>query len=281
MSARIDSAIDLAVSHFLPEAAHAALVVVHGLAEHRGRYAGLAGRCRDAGLATVTYDQRGHGESPGRRCDIDRFATFAGDLRAVIAATAASLPTLPVFVWGHSLGCLVALDCLLSNRGAALCLVTTGCPLAAFGAAAERLGPAAAWLGGLLPALRLPTSLDARKLSHDPVVQAHYRGDPLVQHSLTLRLAGETARAVVRVRGDIARLDTACLALHGAEDEIAPPAGSRRLIEDAGHADRRLVELPGYRHEVHNEERGDRFLELLLGWVDERVHATVGRPATA
>ncbi|MEX0906933.1 MAG: alpha/beta hydrolase, partial [Gemmatimonadota bacterium] len=46
---------------------HAALIVVHGLGEHAGRYAGFGVRMAEAGISTFAMDLRGHGLSEGRR----------------------------------------------------------------------------------------------------------------------------------------------------------------------------------------------------------------------
>lgn len=43
------------------------VLVVHGFAEHVGRYHRVASRMAQQGLCVHGYDQRGHGRSPGRR----------------------------------------------------------------------------------------------------------------------------------------------------------------------------------------------------------------------
>ncbi|MES6484246.1 alpha/beta fold hydrolase [Cutibacterium acnes] len=48
--------------------AKGAVVIVHGAAEHSGRYDYLAKRLNDAGYSTYRFDHRGHGRSaPIRR----------------------------------------------------------------------------------------------------------------------------------------------------------------------------------------------------------------------
>ena len=47
----------------MPTAPRAVVHVLHGMAEHSGRYARLAARLAEAKLATYAHDHRGHGKS--------------------------------------------------------------------------------------------------------------------------------------------------------------------------------------------------------------------------
>ena len=52
-------------SWLAPEPSERALVVIHGLAEHSGRYQDLGTWFAQRGTAVYAYDQRGHGRSEG------------------------------------------------------------------------------------------------------------------------------------------------------------------------------------------------------------------------
>jgi alpha-beta hydrolase superfamily lysophospholipase len=43
------------------------IVIMHGLGEHCGRYARVAGFLNDCGFSVRAYDHRGHGRSGGAR----------------------------------------------------------------------------------------------------------------------------------------------------------------------------------------------------------------------
>src|SRR5215470_12268182 len=61
------------------------VVVTHGYAEHCGRYHEVANVIVRAGWAALSYDVRGHGQSPGKRGFIARFDTYLEDLAAAQA----------------------------------------------------------------------------------------------------------------------------------------------------------------------------------------------------
>src|SRR5215510_6623811 len=62
------------------------VVITHGYAEHCGRYHEVAHVIVRAGWAALSYDVRGHGQSPGLRGYIDRFSTYLADFAAMLDA---------------------------------------------------------------------------------------------------------------------------------------------------------------------------------------------------
>ncbi|MGH9822689.1 MAG: alpha/beta fold hydrolase, partial [Blastocatellia bacterium] len=62
----------------------AEIVIVHGFAEHSGRYTALAEHLMAHSYNVTAYDQRGHGQSDGLAGHIDRFSTYEDDLNCLI-----------------------------------------------------------------------------------------------------------------------------------------------------------------------------------------------------
>jgi alpha-beta hydrolase superfamily lysophospholipase len=102
----------------------AVVQVNHGLAEHAGRYARLARHLAGQGIATFAQDHRGHGSTtapgapqgsfgPGRAADL-----VLRDVDAVHDHIAAEHPDVPIIVFGHSMGALIALSVVFRRRHA-------------------------------------------------------------------------------------------------------------------------------------------------------------------
>jgi acylglycerol lipase len=253
----------------------ACLIVLHGLGEHSGRYHLPMQHLAAAGITCLAYDQRGHGRSPGPRADIVRFAHFADDFAAACSAAATRHAGLPVFVWGHSLGSIVALCGALDRRNRLAGAITSGCAVRAVPVLPGVVWSCAAALASVLPTIRVKPGLAAQALSHDPQVQREYLRDPLVQHTASLRLLAQFARTCRVVLHAAPSIRIPWLAVHGAEDGIAPPAGSRELVARLGSSDKTLVIEPGLRHEVHNETEpaATRFRDRLVEWIGARIAA--------
>ncbi len=109
----------------------AAVVVVHGIADHSARFAGLAEALTAAGYAVYAHDQRGHGRTAS---DAERaiFAEEGGwesvvdDVRAVCEAAHAEQGDRPVFLLGHSMGSTIVRDYVIRGSEGLSGLVISG-----------------------------------------------------------------------------------------------------------------------------------------------------------
>src|SRR5258705_115736 len=94
----------------------ARLFIVHGLAEHSGRYEHVGERFAAAGIDTHGIDLRGFGASGGQRAWVDRWSQFHDDLEHWIAWLRTLSPAVPLVLYGHSMGGLVSLGYVLDAR---------------------------------------------------------------------------------------------------------------------------------------------------------------------
>ncbi len=65
--------------------ARAHVLLVHGIAEHAGRYRHVGSRLASAGIATWAFDLRGFGRSGGRRAYVDRWSQYHDDVEDQLA----------------------------------------------------------------------------------------------------------------------------------------------------------------------------------------------------
>ncbi|MFH8799164.1 lysophospholipase [Streptomyces sp. NPDC017936] len=235
-------------------------LLVHGYGEHAGRYEEPARVLTAHGAAVYAVDHLGHGRSAGERVVIEDFEDVVADVHALAGLARAAHPDLPVVVIGHSMGGLIAARYAQHHGDRLAALVLSG-PVVGV------------WeLPGRLLALDpIPdTPVSPAALSRDPAVGASYAADPLVWHGPMKR---PTLEAFVRTLdavaegGDVGPLPL--LWLHGADDRLVPPGGSRIGVERLGGG--RLTEriYPGARHEVFHETNRAEVFEDLTRFLDE------------
>lgn len=291
----------LSVRHLRPMAPPRGVVLIlHGLAEHAGRYARTAAELVAQGFAVYAHDHRGHGSTTAFDAPLRRFAARNGvdkvlhDVGAVRDRAASDWPGLPMIVFGHSMGGLIAL-CFAARFGDGL----SG--LAAWNADAvpgvqTRVGKLALRLEKALKGSDVASRLFARAtfaawaetvrprhtradwLSHDPDEVDAYLRDPLCGWTPTISMA-EDIVAMVDIGGDPAALRalSPALPLHllgGGEDPatrngaaVSALAGRART---AGLLDVTCTIVPGARHETLNETdpfRGPA-MRSLCDWLD-------------
>ena len=87
----------------------------HGFGEHLGWYDGLANHLAQLGLLVFGHDHQGHGRSEGRRAYIDSVDEFVTDVMRHSVEMKAELAGLPMFLYGHSMGGMIAVSCVMRN----------------------------------------------------------------------------------------------------------------------------------------------------------------------
>ncbi len=256
-------------SESLADSPRAALVILHGLAEHAGRYRTLADELAARGISTLAFDQRGHGTTAGPRTHVDAFDDLVQDALHVCADFAARHPALPLFVWGHSMGGIVGLRMAARDTATLSGLIVSSSSLEVFKRGLDPLRPFFRFASRVAPRVRIRLGLDVTHLSSDAAVQRDYANDPLIPSTGSLRLIVEFAKACDLARNDAPKIHAPTLIVHGEADAIAPARGSQMLFDALGSADKTLKILPELRHEVQNERAEDRavFVELLVSWI--------------
>ncbi|KAH8094316.1 alpha beta hydrolase [Aureococcus anophagefferens] len=106
-------------------APRATVLLVHGFAEHSGRYGALGAALAAAGYAVVALDHQGHGRSEGCRGHVERFGALVG---GVAPSRRRCAPDLPLFLVGHSMGAQVCIHAAASGRVANLRGVALSAP---------------------------------------------------------------------------------------------------------------------------------------------------------
>jgi alpha-beta hydrolase superfamily lysophospholipase len=256
--------------------ARATVALLHGLAEHAGRYAALAGRLNAAGIELVAIDLRGHGHAPGKRAYVKRFDDYLLDAQALLDAAAQSCA--PLFLLGHSMGGAVAALFAIERLDA------TGRRLSGLILSSPALAPGRdvpRWMLAMsqvisrvypsFPAMKIDAALLSRL---QPVVNAN-RNDPLVHHgAIPARTGAQLLLAMARIERGRAGLRMPLLVYHGTADKLTEPEGSRAFGQHAGSPDKTLTLHEGSYHETMNDLDRDRVIGALIDWIEKRA---VGR----
>src|SRR5262249_20990375 len=157
--------------------------LVHGLAEHSGRYEHVGAQLASEGIDPYAFDLRGFGGSGGPRASVDRWSQLHDDLEERLVAVRSIAPARPLVLYGHSLGGLIALGYVLDGRSRPDLLVLSAPAIGANVPAWQR-----ALIGSLrrvTPGLMLSNRLRGEVLSRDPAVAVDYFADPLNLHRST------------------------------------------------------------------------------------------------
>ncbi len=249
----------------------AVLMVVHGLAEHGGRYMNLVQHFVPQGYAVHALDHIGHGKSGGIRVYVDRFEDFTETLKIFFDQIRSRHPEAPVFLIGHSMGGLIGAAFLLEHQtelaGAVLSGPSVKMP--------DTISSATIFLGKifstLLPKVGL-VALEAEGISRDPAVVDAYVNDPMVYTGkTTARLAAELLKTMNRVSAEAAHITLPILIIQGGADRLVDPSGAQMLYDAVSATDKTLKVYDTLYHEVFNEPEHDQVLADVEAWLEPHI----------
>ena len=255
---------------WLPEAPERAVTLVHGFAEHTGRYERVGTWLAERGCAVRGFDIQGPGQSEGPRGHAPSFAALIDDTEAFVGWVRREHPGLPLFVFGHSMGGLIVLAYTALRAPNVTGVATSGAALQLTESPSTPQIVALRLLRPLLPRLRLNRPIAEDALSRDPEVGRAYRADPLVFQFMTLSLAWalyDGARRTLEAAPDVA---LPVLLLHGGDDPLTRPTGSRAFHDELGTPGSDLRIYPGLRHEILNEPEWETVATDLIEWMRKR-----------
>jgi alpha-beta hydrolase superfamily lysophospholipase len=261
------------------DAPQGVVLISHGASEHSGRYDRFARALNASGFAAVALDQRGHGRtasSTGRGVmGPGGGQAVVDDLHELRSAAQSSIGNdIPVFLFGHSMGSLIALAYLAQHAdglaGSVLCGIAADVDNAAslaallqgFADAGMRDQPATdLFTANNTPFEPARTPFDW--LSRDPDEVDRYIADPMCgdDNPLTYGYLIDLFDVVAPARDHLASITCPVFVIAGDQDPAAGMGAHATILADACkaadvHVDLTLYE--GARHELLNETNRDQ-----------------------
>ena len=249
----------------------ATVIIVHGYAEHSTRYTHVAEHLVNNGYAIETFDLRGHGQSEGKRAFVRSFDEYLGDLEQFLERVRQRRKAKNTFLLGHSMGGAIVTLFAITRKPDIKGLILSGPALKISDDISPLLVRLSSIIGTFLP--RLPTiKLDSSGISRDPEVVRRYDNDPLVYRGgIPARTGAEITGATKVIQAQMESISLPLLILHGADDRLADPEGSKSLYQRAQSKDKNLKLYEGFYHEVMNEPEKEMVLGDIVEWTDGRL----------
>ena len=245
----------------------AVLIVVHGIAEHSGRYSNLVNYFVPKGYAVYSFDLRGHGKSDGIRSYIEHFSYYLDDLKIFYDKVKEENKNSKVFLIGHSMGSTIAVAYALEHQKELNGLIVSGTTLKA----GASINPATILIAKILSIL-LPkmgvTALDANLISRDKAVVDAYRNDPLVYTGkLRARWGTELLKTMNEIQSKMSELSLPVLIMQGTADRISDPSSSKMLFDGVGSRDKTMKLYEGFYHEIFNDPQRQEVFSDMEAWL--------------
>lgn len=258
------------------------LMICHGLVDHAGRYRRFAQVMARQGFEVYAHDHRGHGRTKAPDAPVGRFAWKDGvdkviaDVMAMRTMIAKRHPGLPIILFGHSMGGLIALNTAVSHPQSfdALTIWNSNLNTGFMGRLAQVVLRIEKMLKGSdVPSAILPKATfrawnsrmpekrtHADWLSHDKAAVDAYAEDPLCQFEASVSLWQDVFALSYRGPRLIERLPKTMPILLVSGDEDAATNNGKEIVwlakqfRDAGFTNVKDRIYPRMRHETLQEK---------------------------
>ncbi len=248
----------------------AAVALLHGLGEHTGRWAHIGAALSGAGYAVMGMDLRGHGKSGGQRGHTPSLEAYMQDIDLFLEQVRARYPGLPTFLYGHSLGAILALNYGLRRKPDLKGVIATA-PALHSELETQRVKVfLARVLGALLPTAATASGLRTNMLSHDPEIERAYVSDPEVHDRISFGWGRIMADNIGWVLRHASEFPLPLLIMHGSLDTIAYPSSSQEFAAPLKDQATLVVWQDMY-HEIHNELKKEDVLRTAIAWMDTQL----------
>jgi alpha-beta hydrolase superfamily lysophospholipase len=247
----------------------AVVILVHGLGEHIQRYSNWAGLFNEAMIGFAGVDLPGHGRSEGKRGHIKSYTQTEEMIDILLNECRKTFPGIPLFLYGQSLGGGIVLDYLVRKDPKIKGAIVTSPWLKLSFEPDESKVKLAGIMKNIFPGLIQTSGLIVDHISHDQKVVEAYKNDPLVHGKISVSLFYSAMSAASNALKNAASLKLPLLLMHGTDDHICSPEGSREFASKAKSVDLKLWD-GGY-HELHNDLYRHEVFNYIITWLNSRL----------
>ena len=247
----------------------AGILLVHGIGEHIQRYSHWIEKFIEKGFGIVGVDLPGHGKSDGKRGKLNSYSLTDEMLDFLIAEFKKTFPGIPLFIYGHSLGGGIVLQYILQKNPEIKGAIVTSPWLRLSYEPARIKIIFARIMNKLYPSLTQPSGLVVSHISHDQTVVDAYISDPLNHDKISAGLFHSADAAASYSLLHAEDLKIPLLLLHGSDDQISSPQGSRDFASKTKMAELKIWD-GGY-HELHNEPFKDEVFMCIMNWINSKL----------
>lgn len=248
----------------------AILIIIHGYAEHGGRYNHVGKYFAEQGYYVAAFDHRGHGRSDGKDTILRSIDDCAKDVEVFLERIQTRIPGTTGFILGHSMGGLVVTDFVLKMQPQLNGILLSGAGVKISDEISPFLVKMSGVLGKIAPNMKT-IKLDANSVSRDPEEVNKYNNDPLNYRGGVPAATGAAINnAIAYVDAHVEEFTLPVRIMYGTEDKLADPTGSKNLYENISSKDKTLVPYEGLYHEIFNEPEKEQIMEECLAWMTAR-----------
>jgi lysophospholipase len=247
------------------------IVIVHGAAEHHGRYKWLIEMWRSSGYHVVMGDLPGQGTTTRRkRGHIESFDEYINEVADWVEAAKAF--HLPIFLLGHSLGGLVVIRTLQEKRLSVKGVILSSPCLGLVTYPSKPLDLLSKLLNYIMPSMLFDSGLSVEMATRNKEIHEMDKNDSLYVTKVSVRWYRELIHAIHLANRNIRKFpDIPLLLMQSGDDKIVDKVAVKEWFDQLPISEKVYKEWNKLYHEIFNEPERDQVFLYAKAFFDTQV----------
>jgi len=263
--------IEIYGQYWLPdEEPKAAICIVHGMGEHSGRYGYLVEYLISKGFAAISYDQRGHGKSGGKRGHTPSYDLLLDGVDDLLGKANEHFGEIPKFIFGHSMGGNVILNYALRRKPKVNGVIAAS-PWLKLAFEPPKIKVS---LGKLVnsfwPSFTQATELEHEHISREAGEVERYMNDELIHDKISSNMFISLYEAGLWALEHVDGISLPLLIYHGTGDQLTSYDATEEFASKI-EKDVAFKHWDGYYHECHNDKGREDVFKYINAWLEAQL----------
>lgn len=244
----------------------AVVAFVHGHGDHCRRYDEWFSVLNSRNIAVLAFDYRGHGRSDGKRGTIGQFEDLGKDVALLCAKAAELNPSVPVVLYGHSLGATLVISHLIRSKSLPALAIATSPWLQLAHPPGKYLSALIKIANQLLPNLAFSTGLHPSDFSMLEGYAEKGGEDKYIHNRISPRFYSSVVKEIVYIFSHFSEITVPLLLMQGRDDKVMDGSATKKL-SSLLPGQVKYFEWKYAGHQLHNSESSDEIMEYIIEWI--------------
>ena len=251
--------------------AKAVIVIIHGAMEQLGRYKWLIGKWQAEGYHVLMGDLPGHGVTTrARRGHINSFDEYISAVKKWL--TEAYEHHLPVFLFGHSLGGLIAIRLLQEEKTNIAGVILTSPCLGLIKQPPKMAQAASAILNVAYPKYKSDIGLEIEMITRNEEIRAEHANESFYMTKVSVRYYRELLIGIKEAFENIPDLDDVpVMVMQAGNDLVVDKRAVKEWFNYILNSEKYYKEWPNLYHELFSEPEKEDVFFYAKGFVENRL----------
>lgn len=256
--------------HWASEAQAPTLALLHGLGAHSGWFIDMGNALHARGLNVYAIDHRGFGRSEGPRGHVRDGGVYLRDLNAFLAHIRTQQPDSPLFILGHSMGAIFALNLAAEDSARAQPMLSGLILMNPWIDDRTKVSPAkvaSLLISGRMGSTRPFQTGDTSTMTTNPEALAMLNDDPLWVRAESAAFLYQITMMRLKAVAQARKTRLPALVIQCEQDLAVVAAASRRAYDALASADKTWKTYANFAHDVEFEPERAILDDDIAQWI--------------